>query len=166
MKAEKAGLQAWVFLLSQKWNNLSSEEIERRLKTWGLVFICSTCQKNYRKTVRKHLLFLQECARKKDPEAWFLFVRHEINPNASKVYQKYVSKHSYHYLAAVCYMYEPKVNPAYCKRVQRFLKDWKPQVFDQPNQTWDDFETLWDQLDAIYPRQKYRRQALYEYFSQ
>lgn len=107
-----------------------------------------------------------------DAVEWFRFIRSEISrtdkeAHADSVVQlKQVKAHSYKYVAAILFSYEPHVNLDYCKRVKQFLQEWRPDFFlPEAAVDWSSYEALWDILDRIYPGQSRRRKSLYRSFS-
>lgn len=173
MIPEKVGISAWVFLMSEakKWDRdptLTADQLLDRLIKWPLVYPCPTCQGHYYELVMKHFDRLQDAAKEKKTYEWFVWAREEIartdkNAHGGAVkWNKNVDRLTYHYIAAILFSYEPRVNLEYCRRVRVFLLEWRPQAFQNAN--WADYEALWDILDDLYPRQKSRRQQLVTYF--
>lgn len=175
MKAELIGLSGWVFYLSEarrldalKWSPSVEKKRMRMMETWGQVFPCPMCQQHYQSIVNKYKYTkIPRYAKEGKTMNWFLFVRHEINRKAPEPYLKHVRYHTYRYISAILYSYEPKINPAYCRRVRRFLQEWKPRYFSiVPRATWKSCEALWSILDTIFPREAARfRHALEVEFS-
>lgn len=167
MKPEKIGLSGWVFYLTQarkldKQQGIIAEKRRMRMmETWGQVFPCPMCQRHYASLVDRYKhTKIPKLAQQQKSYDWFLFVRHEINRNAPAVRLQRIRYHSYRYLSAICHSYEPKINPAYCKRVKRFFAEWKPAIFCHLSRSvWNSHEALWNVLDQVFPReaQQYRQ---------
>lgn len=167
MRPEILSISPWVYLfheanLADRDEKLSGKELEHRMRTWPLCYPCVTCQKNYAATVKKYSHLIKECAMNRTSIDWYRFVRREINPKAAEVRLTNIPWHSYVYLCAILFTYEPRVNSAYCRRVKRFLQEWNEQFANHT--TWENFRDLWDVLDRIYPKQAKYRSFLYEFF--
>lgn len=165
MKPDKIGISAWVFLFFEAdAGNL--DDLGRRIR-WGTVYPCPKCQEHYLQLVAENL----DTLKKLDATEWFRFMRSEISRTDKEAHPDTpvrltnIREHSYKYVAAILFSYEPKVNLDYCRRVKSFLKEWQPEAFGGDSVDWSSYEALWDVLDRVYPGQRRRRKRLYRYFS-